>query len=334
MAYDPADLRLPHWLLRFFDALVRLRLPLGRGLSIGMTRPGVLLSGAIAGLWLAAFYSGNNLLYLCGAMLTSLAVASVLRGILLLRSMTSLREFSWPRLEAGEATVVRVEESLSSAVSAVVQLLLQGDGGRFELQLRIEPEVRQLRGRLQPAARGVFEGGRLIMSTTAPLGLFQLILSKASQQRLVVMPAAVPWNDMSQQFRLLQEGDEWRDLRAYAMGDSLARVHWRKAAMDAREWTVKRFGRHEEDAARQRLVVDLRLPAGMDAECFEELLGKAWFWLQERHAGVLVIGQRAFALADIGARQEAMLALAGARPESIAPAVADGPRLSLLEASL
>jgi len=331
VAYDPADLRLPHWLLRFFDMLVRLRLPIGRGFSIGMTRPGVLLSGAIVGLWLAAFYSGNNLLYLCGAMLTSLAAAAVVRGSLLLRNMTSLQEFAWPMLEVGEVTVVREESLLRSDASAVVELVLQGDGGCFELQLRIEPEVRRLLGRLQPAARGVFQGGQLVVSTTAPLGLFLLTWSTASPQRLVVMPAAVAWSDTDQQFRLLQEGDEWRDLRAYAMGDSLARVHWRKATTDAREWTVKRFGRHEEDERQHRLVVDLRLPAGMDADHFEVLLGKAWFWLKGRYAGELVIGQQSFVLADAGARHQAMHALAEARPESVAPAEADGPRLSLLE---
>jgi len=331
MAYDPADLRLPRWLLRFFDALVRLRLPLGRGLSIGMTRPGVMLTGAIVGLWLAAFYSGNNLLYLCGAMLTALAASSVVRGVLLLYKTMSLREIVLPPLEAGESTIVRVEHLQRSQAPAVVEVALQSAGGRFELQLRIEPEVRRLLGRLQPTARGVFQGGRLVLSTTAPLGLFLLTLAGDSHQRLVVMPAAVAWNDMGQQLRHLQEGDEWRDLRAYAMGDSLARVHWRKASVDSREWTVKRFGRHEEDEAQQRLIVDLRLPAGMPEERFEALLGKAWFWLKERHSGQLVIGQLEFGLDDAGARQQAMVTLAGARPETTAPSMTDGPRLSLLE---
>ncbi|RMG81653.1 MAG: hypothetical protein D6712_15870, partial [Chloroflexi bacterium] len=74
MAYDPADLRLPPWLLRLFDALVRVRLPVGPKWRLGLTRPGVMYALALFGIWAAAFYSGNNLLYLCGSVLLAISL--------------------------------------------------------------------------------------------------------------------------------------------------------------------------------------------------------------------------------------------------------------------
>ena len=332
MAYDPADLRLPPWLLRFFDALVRLRLPLGTNWRIGMTRPGILLTAALVGIWLAAFYSGNNLLYLCGAMLTALAAAAVLRGIRLLRNLPSLDVFEVPVLEAGEAAVLRESQQRQSDTAAIVETEFRSSDMQLALQLRIEPAQTTLQGRLKPERRGVFVHGHEILSTTAPLGLYALSYARGSTASIVVMPKARAWVDAGQLSRTLQEGDEWRDLRAYAAGDSLARVHWRKATMEARDWTVKRFARHERDEADDWLCVDLRLPDGMAAERFEMLLGKAWFWLKSRRQGRIDIGRQSFDLAMPEARRQAIVALAAARPESMPPAMG-GIRLSLVEGS-
>jgi len=331
MAYDPADLRLPGWLLRFLDALIRLRLPLGPGLRIGMTRPGVLLTAAVLGIWMAAFYSGNNLLYLCGAMLTALAGAAVVRGLQLLRALPALTAFPFPRFEAGETGILRELLPHDDGMAAVLDVDLVCPGTQTEMQLRAESQQLTLQGRLKPERRGVLRAGQERISTAAPLGLYRLTLTRESAVQLVCMPTTVAWTDAGQFARRLQEGDEWRDLRAYATGDPLGRVHWRKATMEPKEWSVKRFARHESGEADETLTVDLRLPGGMPESAFDILLGKAWFWLQTRYAGRLVIGRQHFDLGDPAARERAMLALAGADPGHHPPAYTGGLRLSLVE---
>lgn len=331
MAYDPADLRLPRWLLGFLDALIRLRLPLGFNLHIGMTRPGVLLTAALLGIWGAAFYSANNLLYLCGAMLTSLAVAAVVRGRTLLRRLPTLADFPLPLLEAGEASVLRESLPHGDEAVGIVDVSLQCPPLHPELQLRVEPQRVTLQGWLHPERRGVFSIGRECVSTAAPLGLYSLSLTRGSTVQLVCMPAAVVWSDAGRFARQLQEGDEWRDLRAYASGDPLGRIHWRKATLEPKDWAVKRFARHEADEADETLSIDLRLPEGVPETAFERLLGKAWFWLQSRQSGHMIIGRRSFDVADPAARAQAMLALAEASPETLPPVFSGGLRLSLVE---
>ena len=336
MAYDPADLRLPPWLIRLLDRLIGLSVPLGRNWQLAMTRPGIIYTVAWFGVWAAAFYSGNNLLYLCGAMLTAIMAAALFQAVRLLQQFPGLE---LPLLQAGDVTVIRQKFLGSVDAAAVLELSWSNPAGDFSLIARYAPVGNQLVGRLRPARRGIFAPQQLRLSTAAPLGLYELSLSRESEGEMAVLPVPEPWAVASQASpataetaQPLREGDEWFDLRGYVPGDALSRIHWRKAAGDWQRWVVKRFQMPEEGREAPLLRVDLRLPAGRGETDFESLLGRAWFWVRQAgEEGRLILGQQAFELADSRQYRQALLALAAAAPESAPAAGSGGLLLSLAE---
>lgn len=345
MAYDPADLHLPAWLLRLLDAAVRIRLPLAPSWYIGFTRPGVLFMGALAGVWAAAVYSGNNLLYLCGAMLLSLLLVGVGTAMYLLRSVPTVARYMPEAMHAGSPRVLRESMDFSSSFVAMVDIAWQADAPAeasaqaASLRLRCMRGEGLLTGILRGDRRGVFQLSRQILTTEAPLGMWRLQYQRREAWDAVVLPAQVPWQFGMEagraQQQTVKEGDEWRDLRAYVPGDVLARVHWRKV-MHGGDWLVKRFAGGEQEQARDMLRVDLRLPAGLGHPAFERLLGRASFWLDQRLAaepihGTLILGRQRFDLDDTEQRQRGLRALAAAMPETLPPAGEGGMLLSLTE---
>ncbi len=349
MAYDPAELKLPAWLLKLLNALIWLRLPVTPGWRLGMTRPGVMFVAALVAIWAAAFYSANNLLYLCGAMMLALMAAAVAQAALLLRQFPDMQD-TLPLLEAGQATALRQPLPASDTtgrgraglnISAVVDVSWAHAGHNFALVGRGAGRQMQLYGTLHTARRGVFHIVALQLHTSAPLGLFVLTCKRHDPFDMIVLPAPAQWA-----FRLAgfsgssgvdaagdraDEGDQWRDLRPYAPGDALARVHWRKADGDIRHWVVKRFDSASDAAECNLLRVDLRMPAGVDGAAFEQLLGRAYCWARQ-HEGVaatLVLGQAVFELAEPEQYRLSMCALAAAQPEPGPPAGQGGLLLHL-----
>ncbi len=336
MAYDPADLRLPGWLLRLFDALIRVHVPLAPGWRIAMTRSGVMVVLAMLGVWAAALYSGNNLLYLCGAMLTGLVAAVVLQGAALLRSIPAPADMALPVLEAGQVHVLRKHFPLTAGAAAMVDISWPFGDGRFDLQGRCSGNRVLISGRLRTDRRGVFALEKACLSSEAPLGLLKLSKYSASACNVYVLPAAVPWQAepaAGAQDAALRDGDEWRDLRAYVPGDALARVHWRKVAahaqVNSRDWSVKRFATDQSALKSAHLCVDLTLPEQADASDFERLLGKAWYWLQQQRGrpGSFALGQQLFDTGEDEQVVSAMRALAACRPDN--RGVADGASMLL-----
>ena len=335
MAYDPADLRLPPWLLRLLDWAVRIEAPVFSGWRIGVTRPGALYLGALMGVWAAAFYSGNNLLYLCGAMLFALAAAALVRGVQLLRRVPKLGPALPEYVEAGRREVLQGEVSCLTADAAMVDVKWYTDDSMLTGQLRLAGKG-ALTGHFFSAARGCASFSRQELSTSFPLGLWRIIRLLQQERKLFVMPQTVPWHDALEELRRLEQGDEWYGLREYVSGDALSRVHWRKVTSVDTGWTVKRFDRSEPHDQQQLLRVDLRLPSGIDEKQFEHLLGKAWYWFQEQLAhlkdgDLLVLGQEAFNLGDHQARRAAIEALACAQPDLSAPIGSGGVFLSLMD---
>jgi hypothetical protein len=338
MAYDPADLRLPGWLLRFLDALIRINVPLAPGWLIGLTRPGVMFVFALFGVWAAAFYSGNNLLYLCASVLLVLSLAAVLQCVRLLKTFPGIDTLAVPVLERDQIRVVRQQLFLPVGMAAIVRLHWQNAAGDFELSGRCSADHVLLSGRLRAAKRGVFSIDKIRFGSEAPLGLFRLTHQRLCDTRIIVLPSSVPWQTVAflhAEGQGLKEGDEWWDLRSYVPGDPLSRVHWRKAASNVQSdhlWTVKRFGSGGDASETQSLRVDLRLPVHQGEISFEHLLGKAWFWLQQHRGkrGMLVLGQQTFDIGDEASVQKAMQAIASCVPGQAAKA-GDGPLLSLFE---
>jgi uncharacterized protein (DUF58 family) len=334
MAYDPADLRLPPWLLRLLDWVVRIEAPVFSGWRIGVTRPGALYLGALMGIWAAAFYSGNNLLYLCGAMLFALAAAALVRGVQLLRRAPELGPALPEYVEAGRREVLQGVAPLLTDDAAMVDVKWHAADSILTGRLRLAGKG-ALTGYFFSEARGCALFSRQELSTSFPLGLWRIIRLQQQQGKLLVMPRSVPWHDAQEELRRLEQGDEWYGLREYVSGDALSRVHWRKVTSADAGWTVKRFDRSEPHDQQQLLRVDLRLPSGMDEKKFEHLLGKAWYWFQEqlphlKDGDLLVLGQEVFNLGDHQARDAAIEALACAEPDLSAPIGSGGVFLSLM----
>lgn len=342
MAYDPSDLRLPPWLVRSLDALVRLRIPITPSWQFGMTRPGALLMGVLFGLWLAAFYSGNNLLYLCGAMLTALAIASVWQAARLLKAVPRLAGYFPDTTQAGEPFILRKQISNALPYIGFIDMEWQFGMRAIALQMRLD-ELAVLSGRLKAEKRGIFKLKKQLLTTTAPLGLWKIRYLRDDPIDWVVLPKPLPWSlapfGNSNQSRPF-EGDELRDLRSYVPGDAMSRIHWRKAASDITRWSVKRFEQHEAQAEVMKLRVDLRLPDSMDAEVsegsFENLLGQVWYWVDSHYQNgeknlQIVLGQQLFDLSLSEQRGLFTRALAEAVPQASPPAGQGGLLLSLVD---
>ncbi|MDX8401080.1 MAG: DUF58 domain-containing protein [Mariprofundaceae bacterium] len=346
MAWDPADLRLPGWLLRLLDALVRLRMRLPNGWRFGLTRPGIVFTAAWLGVWGAAFWSGNNLLYVCGGLLSGIAFAAILRGASLLRrtarTAPPAAPVAWPMASAGEALHVALDIPVPDDGRETGEIELgwrwrgmDGDSaGEGRARLRVTGSRCRLLARWSPPRRGVFRMQDARLATAAPAGLFVLERKLPRQDAhgdWIVLPRSVAWT-MQMTGRgageaARTEGDAWRDLRAYAAGDAPRRIHWRKAGDAPEDWLVKRFAREEGGA--NVLCLDLRRPAGCDASSFaagfERMLGRARFWLEHaQEAERMTLGRQIFDLRDTAGRMAALRALAMAAPEDTPPAPCDG----------
>mgnify|MGYP000350639483 CR=1 FL=1 len=160
MAYDPADLKLPHWLLRSLDLLIAISIPLGWSWRLGFTRPGIIFFAALLGIWAAAFYSGNNLLYLCGAMLTAISATALLHARRILRSFPDPVPLL-PYLQHNSTTIVHKQSNSELAAAAVVNVQCRygvgGDNEMIELTGRCESGRMRLQGQIKPRQRGVFQ---------------------------------------------------------------------------------------------------------------------------------------------------------------------------------
>ncbi|OIO75323.1 MAG: hypothetical protein AUJ57_00300 [Zetaproteobacteria bacterium CG1_02_53_45] len=334
MAYDPAELRLPVWLLRLLERLIRLRLPIAPGWTIGLTRPGVMFVAAWLGVWAAALYSGNNLLYLCGSMMTALILAALAQSIGLLRRFPQM---ILPACQVGDVTIVRQMMAAPVKLAAVVDLSWSHAGETFALLARCADSAIRLDGRIRPKQRGLFDLQEMTLATSAPLGLFTIMLQRKHGGEMLVMPAPVAWSvggsTVLAERNAVVEGDEWRDLRSYVAGDLISRVHWRKAAGDMQHWMVKRFSSSEATAETTLLRVDLRLPSAMDTSAFEQLLGRCWHWMQQDNAQRLILGQLQFDLSETSDYRQAMVAVASARPEADPACGTGGVLLSLVSQS-
>jgi len=340
LAYDPADLKLPAWLLGALNTLIRMHVPIFPGWRLGFTRPGIIFVAGLAGVWAAAFYSGNNLLYLCAAMMLSLLLVALLQSAYLLHHLPAP---ALPLLEAGETTVMRHESTLFTAAvcSATVSVACAAGGESLQLNARCHGRSLRWNARLRVGRRGLFICREMLLNTAAPLGMFVLCCKRSVSIELLVLPVPVAWvqgaasGDGSEDLRA---GDEWHDLRAYVAGDSPRRVHWRKAQGEPATWSVKRFSAARDAQVNRCLRVDLRLPPGRPESDFERLLGQAWFWVKQwgdlpagDQSVELIVGRERFDLGDTVRYELALRALAGAQVAVEPPAGEEGLLLSLAE---
>ncbi|MDQ6975618.1 MAG: DUF58 domain-containing protein [Mariprofundaceae bacterium] len=345
MAYNPADLRLPLWLIHLLDQLVAITLPLGWRWRIGLTRPGAMLLFSILGVWAAAFYSANNLLYLCGAMLLLIALGGMVQGVNMLRSMPALSPYIPPYIEAKTPWIVHQETVADKKNIGLTTICIAHapDGSLLQLQWWCNGTKAWLRGRISSMQRGVIAIDELNYCSSAPIGLWNMHKQYPVALHIAVLPPPMPWPQAYEQGehsdqRQAQEGDDFYDLRGYVAGDAPSRIHWRKAGANVEDWRVKRFAQYDAPHQAATLIVDLRMPAHADATAFEHLLGMAWAWFkhhQEDHLAIqeIVIGQSHYPCQTPAEQQACRMALATAVPENTAPLQQSGLYLSLCKTS-
>jgi len=336
MAYDPSDLRLPPWICWCLDALIRLRIPFAPRWHIGMTRAGALMFFSLLGLWSAALYSGNNLLYLCGGMLTSIACMAGFQGIQILRNLPMLGSALPDILEANTPYMLRKNIPTSSHASAMIEARWLSTAKPLHLHINMQSQHMTVMAKLHSSERANIALSKQCLSTSAPLGLWEISHQRCDPALFLVLPTPIPWtytqtlgeHAISQRI----EGDEYDDLRAYVAGDSLARIHWRKSTLEPSTWRIKRFSQAQQTKQSRHLRVDLRCPKHASPHDFERLLGMAWYALKslgDEHDIVFILGQKRFQLAQPKAYQAALQALAQAEVETMPPLAGKGMLLAL-----
>ncbi len=343
MAYDPADLRLPPWLIHLLDRLVAVTLPLGWGWRIGLTRPGAMLLASVLGVWAAAFYSANNLLYLCGAMLLLIALGSMVQGVNILRHIPKVSSAIPSYIEAKTPWIVHQEITSSGNSIGLTDITIAKayDDGALALQWWCNGTQAWLRGRINGRERGVIVVNGLSYCSSAPIGLWNMHAYRSVALNIAVLPVPMPWPQGYEQSEhsdktQAREGDDFHDLRSYIAGDSPSRIHWRKAGSNLHDWRVKRFAEHDTPHEAATLVVDLRMPTHGKATAFEHLLGMAWGWFKhhlDNHLAIeaIIIGQFHYPCQTSAEQQACRMALATAIPETTAPKQQQGLYLSLIE---
>jgi len=340
VAYDPADIHLPPHLLRMLDYVEAVRIPIAPGWHIGVTRSGAIFSSALFGVWAAALYSGNNLLYLCGAMLLALALVAVIQTTQLLNAAPLFGCLLPDWCQSQTPLYVR-QVTLSTHTfchgCVTVHWLHLPESATW----RCDQDQQQLIAHWLPQQRHAVSLHQQTLTTNAPLGLWTLSRCRYDPGQWVVMPPICPMPDSvslalqsgesmpAAQPVVPIAGDEFHALRHYSHGDSPTRIHWRKAGSNSRDWRSKVFVVNHDRFVSPHLVVDLRLPATSTLEQFELLLGQAWGWLRDAPSGAsLTLGNESFSLPF--QRQHAIIALAKASPSMAAPlTVRDGVLLSL-----
>jgi len=327
MAYDPADLKLPGWLLSWLEKIIRIRLPVRPGWRVGLTRLGAVFLFLSTGVVGAAVYSGNNLLYLCGAMLLAFGMAAAGSAYLMLRCPPDLARIMPDSIGAGAAFNLRQSMDWQPALGAVVDVVWEGELARISFDIRCTMENSLVIGQMPKLRRGMYTFSRQRFGTEAPIGLWRIERSRNEDWQLAVLPEPIAWMGAGAGFGAGQpdggEGDVFSDLRAYVPGDMPTRIHWKKA-IDG-DWAVKRF-LSSGSPLNECLCVDLRAQPGPE---FERLLGCAYGWMLNHPTLRLVLGQEIFELGEPAGWQAAVMTLAAAKPEHNPPIESSGMMLSV-----
>lgn len=338
MAYDPSDLRLPPWLLHLLDGLIAIRIPIGGFWHIGMTRAGTLMFFSLFGLWAAALYSGNNLLYLCGSMLSAIALTALWQGIQTLRHCPKFGDFLPDYIACEQPFILRQRIEYTRKTSALLHVAWANT--EIQLHARLSADESLFMGQIYAHKRQYTKLEKQYLKTSAPLGLWEITRQRQDPALWVVLPKSIAWSASQYQsqnighhnLEPLYEGDEYHDLRAYAAGDSPSRIHWRKSTLEPASWRIKHFSQQTQQPKEAHLCVDLRLPKHLtnsheQLAAFEALLARTWHWLQNQISSNqsppasihLNLGQQDFDCSKAQALQAAIHAIAAAKPEHLPP---------------
>ena len=226
----------------------------------------------------AAWNTGNSLLYLvCGMMLSLMLVSVLLARITLVRLSV---ERSFPRIvHAGQSAelVIRVrnDKRVFHSFSLDVEAG-QSDGGPAGYILKVSPgEVATLAVPRTFNRRGIHHLGPTRLSTGYPFGLFEHGLLRDGSHEVLVYPelkdlkeslverVLVPGEMVSRGGRGL--GSEYHGLREYSHGDDARLISWKVSAKQGK-LMLREFERPEHKGLVLVLDTDLEGCDALDAE--------------------------------------------------------------------
>ena len=259
-----------------WSALLRLVPPVLFNRNVGVTRSGLGYFVLVVALAIAAFNTGNNLLYLILAMVLAALPVSFLLSEYMIAELRLHRDLP-ATVTAGEDftlgyQVCNENRLVPSAGVSILDHLPDGDTRGFLLFARAgrDAEVR-MRARLNTRGRRRWEAMEL--STTSPFGWFRKTRRVKFPAELVALPRPeVLPEDLELLSSLGTErprgrrgaGEDLFGFRRYSPGDAVKDIHWKTSARLG-ELMVREREAEEE----RRLRIDLRLssprPARTDA---------------------------------------------------------------------
>ena len=307
------------------------------------TREGKAFLFVTVGVGVAAFNTGNNLLFLVLGFMLSLIVLSGVLSEIAIRGIRVSRRIP-ERCHAGSVTLIELvlfnkkkrAPSYSLEVEDVASAMATERRCYF---LKVAAQAEQAATyRRTPKRRGMLmlEGFRV--ATRYPFGLFEKWRVVTAPAQLLVYPALVSTAELSQAMLALgQEGilnrfgssAEPAELRAYQEGDEARRIHFRRSAALGQLVVVERYA---EAGARLSLLLDNARPGHTSStweEAFEYAVSLAASLAvsavsQGQTVDVLVRGGRSEPAVGFGSADGLLrfLSLLQEIPEAGAPAMA------------
>jgi uncharacterized protein (DUF58 family) len=248
------------------------------------TREGKAFILVTVGVGIAAFNTGNNLLFLILGFMLSLIVLSGVMSETAIRGLRVSRRLP-ARAFAGQLCLVELvlqnKKTRSPSYSLEIEDLAEdGPTERRCYFLKVGPGAEQAAVyRRTPMRRGMLRFVGFRVATRYPFGIFEKwrVLSQGSE--LLVYPALLTDQDLRQELQShgldapthkIGVGTEIAGLRGYEAGDDARAIHWRRTAALGRLMVTER----QSDASSQlTLLLDNVSPS--DSGRFERLVSRA-----------------------------------------------------------
>jgi uncharacterized protein (DUF58 family) len=253
------------------------------------TREGKAFAMVTLGVGVAAFNTGNNLLFLILGLMLSLIVLSGILSEIAIRGVRVSRRLP-DRAFAGSVALIEIalqnKKDRAPSYSLEVEDLAEGvPSERRCYFLKVAPGAEQVASyRRVPKVRGPLRLSGFRLATRYPFGIFEKWRMLEGNAELLVYPQLL--DDMprlAEQTSLgvdapttrLGGGHEIAGLRAYQEGDEARQIHWRRTAALGR---IVVFERQRDETSRLVVVLDNARPEGAGADweqSFEALISRA-----------------------------------------------------------
>jgi len=253
------------------------------------TREGRAFFMVTLGVGIAAFNTGNNLLFLILGLMLSLIVLSGILSEIAIRGVRVTRRLP-DRAFAGSTALIEIamfnKKNRAPSYSLEVEdLAADLPTERRCYFLKVAPGAEQVASyRRVPSARGMLRLNGFRLATRYPFGIFEKWRLLEGPGELLVYPRLLenlprlpeqPTPGLDAPSARLGTGHEIAGLRAHQEGDDARQIHWRRTAALGR---IVVYERERDESSRLLLVLDNARPEAAGAEwdaSFEQLISRA-----------------------------------------------------------